>query len=207
MERHETQAIMRVRSNEPSTVVRIKQRAKMKTFEFSIVASGLDPEAEDFEQRFYDAGCDDATIAFQKGHIIVDFSREADSLEDALASAVGDVAQTGARIDRVEPDPLVSLSDMATRAGLSRQAMTNYFKGTRGKDFPPPVAKVTSESPLWDWATVAEWMYRSAKLDLETVLSAEIVKHANAAIGFGKTDIRDELKKHSKEYAKKLEAA
>ena len=34
----------------------------MKKFEFSIIASGLDPAAEDFEQRFYDAGCDDAPI-------------------------------------------------------------------------------------------------------------------------------------------------
>jgi hypothetical protein len=27
----------------------------MKTFEFSIIASGLDPEAEDFADRFFDA--------------------------------------------------------------------------------------------------------------------------------------------------------
>jgi hypothetical protein len=51
---------------------RTKRRPKMKTHEFSIIAPGLDPQAEDFESRLYDAGCDDATIAFQKGHIIVD---------------------------------------------------------------------------------------------------------------------------------------
>ena len=44
----------------------------MKMYEFSIIASGLDPQADDFEARFYNAGCDDATISFQKGHIIVD---------------------------------------------------------------------------------------------------------------------------------------
>jgi hypothetical protein len=38
----------------------------MKMHEFSIIASGLDPRAEDFELRFYGAGCDDAAIAFQK---------------------------------------------------------------------------------------------------------------------------------------------
>ena len=27
----------------------------MKTHEFTVVASGLDPEAEDFEERFYEA--------------------------------------------------------------------------------------------------------------------------------------------------------
>ena len=97
---------------------------KTPTFEFAIVASGLDPDAEDFFDRFFDAGCDDATIAFQKGHIIADFAREAASLEDAIASAIADVKKAGATVDRVEPDPLVSLSDMAARAGLTRAAMT-----------------------------------------------------------------------------------
>jgi hypothetical protein len=53
----------------------------MRTHEFAIIASGLDPEAEDFATRFYDAGCDDATVSFQKGHIIVDFSRDAECIE------------------------------------------------------------------------------------------------------------------------------
>ncbi len=52
----------------------------MKTHEFSIIASGLAPQADDFESRFYEAGCYDATLSFQKGHIIVDFAREAESL-------------------------------------------------------------------------------------------------------------------------------
>jgi len=74
----------------------------MKVHEFSIIASGLDPEAEGFDSRFYEAGCDDATIAFQKGHIIVDFGREAASLEDAIASAIADVKKAGATVDRVD---------------------------------------------------------------------------------------------------------
>ena len=56
----------------------------MKSHEFSIIASGLDPEAPDFETRFFEAGCDDATIAFQKGHIIVDFTREAESSRQSV---------------------------------------------------------------------------------------------------------------------------
>ncbi len=69
----------------------------MKMHEFCIIASGLDPEAEDFETRFLKAGCDDATVSFQKGHIIVDFSCEAESLDDAIASAVGDVEKPAQR--------------------------------------------------------------------------------------------------------------
>jgi hypothetical protein len=74
----------------------------MKTYEFSVIASGLDPSADDFEARFFDAGCDDATISFQKGRIIVDFGREADSIELAIVSALECVKAAGATVARVE---------------------------------------------------------------------------------------------------------
>jgi len=179
----------------------------MKTYDFSIIAAGLDPKAEDFESRFYDAGCDDATIAFQKGRIVVDFSRDAESLEDAIVSAIESVVRAGATVDRVEPDPLVSLSDMATRAGMTRAAMTNYFKGARGKDFPAPVARVTSESPLWDWASVARWMFKNDKLGRQAAIDAETVRQANEAICRGQVPIADDLKKKVREYSAALAAA
>ena len=179
----------------------------MKTHEFSIIASGLDHEAEDFESRFYDAGCSDATIAFQKGHIIVDFAREAASIDDAISTAIDNVQKAGAKVDRVEPDPLVSLADMASRAGVSRTTMTNYFKGKRQKNFPAPTARVTSETPLWDWPTVSRWMFENKTLDLESALSAEIISQANRSIAHGEDKIADKLKKRAAEYTKELEAA
>lgn len=179
----------------------------MKTFEFSIIASGLDPEAEDFADRFFDAGCDDATISFQKGHIIADFARDAESLEDAIASAVAAVAKAGAKVDRVEPDPLVSLADMAARMDCTRAAMTNYAQGKRGKDFPAPVARVTSESPLWEWAMVARWMYQNRKIEKQVAVEAEIVRQANVVICEGKASLGERLKKVSEDYPKELEAA
>lgn len=176
----------------------------MKTFEFSIIASGLDPAAKDFEARFYNVGCDDATISFQKGHIIVDFAREAETLESAVASAVKAVKKAGAKVDRVEPDPLVSLADMAKRTGMTRAAMTNYFKGWRAKGFPPPVAKVTSESPLWAWSAVARWLFQRSMVSREDVLAAEIFKEANEAVEQDEPNLEKRLKGHVREYAKGL---
>jgi predicted DNA-binding transcriptional regulator AlpA len=178
----------------------------MKKHEFSIIATGLDPHADDFETRFFNAGCDDATVSFQKGHIIVDFTREAESLENAIASAIANVEKAGASVELVEPYPLVSLADMAARSGMSRQAMTNYVKGDRGKDFPPPVGKVTSESSLWDWATVARWMYENKKLDKQTAVDAEIIRYANEIIEEGELDVAG-LKKHAEEYSAALPKA
>jgi hypothetical protein len=179
----------------------------MNKYEFSIIASGLDPETENFEQRFYNAGCDDATISFQKGHIIVDFAREAKSIDKAIISAVRNVETAGAHVDRVEPDPLVSLADIAARTGMTRAAMTQYSKGQRSKDFPAPVARVTSDSPLWDWATVAKWLFQHEKLSREAAIEAEAVRIANASIQADGKKLEDTLPGALDSYEKQLEAA
>lgn len=153
----------------------------MKNYQFVIVASGLDPDAEDFEKRFFEAGCSDATISFQKGLTIVEFNRQAKSFAHAMTSAFTDVLKTGATVERFEPDYLVSLSDIAARSGLSRAAISLYCKGKRKADFPSPVARVTSESPLWDWVDVARWMHLNLKLSRELVLEARMVREANLA--------------------------
>lgn len=92
----------------------------MKVFEFSIIASGLDPDAEDFADRFFIADCDDSAVACQKGHIILDFAREAPSPSDAFISIVAGVKKAGAKVERIEPDPLASLSEIPARSGLPR---------------------------------------------------------------------------------------
>jgi hypothetical protein len=93
----------------------------MKTFEFSIIASGLDPEAEDFADRFFNAGCDDATLSFQKGHIILDFAREADSIDAAIVSAVECVAAAGAKVDRI-------VSPLIARYGTGRASLNGFSR-------------------------------------------------------------------------------
>lgn len=182
-ERQRMPATMLGRSGEPLIVVRMGEMRPMKVFEFSIVASGLDPTADDFELRFYDAGCDDATVSFQRGHIILDFARRALSADAAISSAVNNVRSAGATVDRIEPDPLVSLSEIATRAGLTRAAISQYASGQRSTDFPPPVAKVTSHNPLWKWSAVASWLFARHKLEGQAVDEAAAVAKANLEIG------------------------
>jgi hypothetical protein len=176
----------------------------MKTFEFSIIASGLDPEAEDFADRFFNAGCSDSTISFQKGHIILDFAREAASIDAAICSAIECVNAAGAQVDRVEPDTLVSLSDIASRSRLTRAAITQYSKGQRGEDFPAPVARVTSETSLYDWSTVAKWLFQHEKLSRDEALEAEVVKAANEAIK-AHENVRETVKEKLMAYEESLE--
>lgn len=156
----------------------------MKTYEFSLIATGLDPEAEDFEDRFFEAGCDDATISFMRGWIVIDFAREAKSFSHALITAMRDVKAAGATIVRIEPDDKVSISEIASRASITRQAVSLYAKGGRGKAFPLPVRKIASDTPLWDWEDVARWLFRSRgdQTMLVEIVSARVVKAVNLGI-------------------------
>jgi hypothetical protein len=154
----------------------------MRTFEFTVIAAGLDPQADDFEDRFFAAGCDDATISSQKGAIILEFARNADAFADAVRSALLDVLRAGAKPVHVEPDYLVPLTDIAERTRLSKAAISLYVKGERGQAFPAPVARVTTESPLWDWVEVADWMHRHDKLPAEVLVEAKVVRAANFAV-------------------------
>ena len=154
----------------------------MNMYEFTIIATGLAPYATDFADRFFEAGCDDATISFQKGAIILDFDREARTFGHALTSAIADVKKAGAEAVHVEPDHLVSLSDIAARAGITRAAASNWARGERGRDFPAPVARVTTDSPLWDWVDVSRWLHRQGRLPIEDVLRARFVRGVNLSI-------------------------
>lgn len=162
----------------------------MKKFKFAIIASGMDPEAEDFEDLFYEAGCADATLSYQKGVIIVEFNRLAVSFSHALISACQNVREAGARIERVEPDHLVSLTEISERCSLTRQAISLYGKAKRAANFPKPAAKITSKHSLYDWSEVAEWLYDNGSLDLEDVVQARIVKEAN--IHFESSEVPDD---------------
>ena len=155
----------------------------MASYDFTIIASGIDPAEDRFEDRLFEAGCGDATISVQKGALVLEFGREARNFSQAIFSAIRDVTTAGARIEHVEPDHLVNLSDIANRAGLSRAAASLYAKGERGRDFPAPVARVTTESPLWDWVSVSRWLFRRQRaVERRVVIEAKIVRQINRAI-------------------------
>ena len=140
---------------------------------------------------------------------IVDFAREADSIAEAIASAVENVCATGAKIDRIEPDPLVNLTDIAERTDMTRAAISNYAKGVRGKgkEFPAPIARVTSDTPLYDWAEVAAWMAVHKKIPVETAIAAGVVQEANNAILQGELHLADRLKQREEQEAAAFGAA
>lgn len=79
--------------------------------------------------------------------------------------------------------------------------MTNYYKGHRQEGFPPPKARVTSHSPLWDWAALAAWLYKNGRITKEEAFDAGVLSAANELLDG--EDLPDELGRRTEE----LEAA
>lgn len=156
----------------------------MNNYSFTFLVSGVDPTADGFEDRFFEAGCDDATIALMNGVVAVCFDRDGDSYTHAVISAYRDVLLSGANVERFEPDFLVSKSEIAKRANLTRAAISQYVSGNRGVEFPKPFARITSSSPLWDWVEVSGWLHKAGHLSIEEVINARVSRVVNYVVQY-----------------------
>ena len=74
----------------------------MKQHEFTLVLSA-DPDDEHADRMY--GRFDDGTIATIAGVPQVHFHRDAESLEEAIRSAIGDVRSVGFDVARVEMEP------------------------------------------------------------------------------------------------------
>lgn len=143
---------------------------------FTLIING----EPDFD-ALYEAGCDDATFGEVDGVRYADFAREGPSLTDAVLSAITAVESVdGLRVVRVEPEDLVTASEIAKRLGRTRESVRLLITGRRGAgDFPRPTSHLRSRSPLWRWADVAAWANR---LTPEQEHDARVLATINAAL-------------------------
>ena len=118
----------------------------------------METSDELFLDRLFEAGCDDATVFFKDGYVCLDFTRESDCAESAVISAIKDFERSGigGTVERVEPEDLASLSEIAHRGGVTRASLQKYARGVSklGKDFPGPVQNAAPNSaPGGDWTS------------------------------------------------------
>ena len=131
-----------------------------KTYSFTFVLEGPDPTEQANLDRLFEAGCSDATFGERDGVYIADFDRKASSFSGALKSAMTAIekAVPGMRVVRVEPEDLVTASEIASRTKRSRESVRLLFEGKRGKgSFPRPVAWLADRTRLWQWSRVEQW--------------------------------------------------
>ena len=64
-------------------------------YEFTLILSGVSELTPEVLDALYEAGCDDALIGMRDGTAYAEFCREADSLPQAVSSAVKNVETAG----------------------------------------------------------------------------------------------------------------
>lgn len=176
-------------------------------YEFTLVLDGVDDNTPGLEDKLFEAGCDDALINFRNSTVYLDFDREASSIEDAVLSAIRAVegCEIGAKVIRILPDDLVSISDIAKRLNKDRQLVSLWVKGERrqqGFPFPPPVLKLSEKSPMWRWYLVVKWLQDQNLIQDPSIVDyAKFVENLNAVL-----DERDpEIRRYRHEILDKLE--
>lgn len=124
-----------------------------------------DRNVDDIIERLGAAGCDDALVGIGlPGRLAMTFTREADSAQNAICSALADVrgALPAARIIEAAPD-LVGLTDVAELVGVSRQNMRKLML-THSNSFPTPVHD--GSTALWHLTDLLEWLQSRGGYDI-----------------------------------------
>jgi hypothetical protein len=126
-------------------------------FALSFKLARTDEDPDEIVGRLGAAGCDDSTVGIGiPGRVGLMFTREAESAEQAIISAISDVrrALPDAELTEVGPD-LAGLTDIAELVGVSRQNMRKLMVNHAGS-FPSPVHD--GSTALWRLAPVLEWL-------------------------------------------------
>ncbi len=143
----------------------------MTEFEFLLKFDLHDAETdpEKFVDTLYEAGCDDAIIGVgQHGRIALNFSREAATAFEAVASAIADVKKAIPEAKLIEATPdLVGLTDIAEILGCSRQNIRKLVIGNKSI-FPSPIHE--GNSTLWHLAKVLLWFKAKGNYKIEDSL-------------------------------------
>ena len=132
----------------------------MKHWEFTLIVDGPDIQGDDIIDTLFEAGCGDSLVGSTNGVQYLAFDREADSLDDAVLSAVADVESVpGVHVVRLIDSDLVSMSEIAERTDRTRESIRLLVSGERGPGgFPIPANDPRRPHRVWHWSEVERWM-------------------------------------------------
>ena len=157
----------------------------MPNHHFTLIVDGRDMQEEEVINALFESGCDDGTVGCADAVQFVVFDRQADSLDQAVMSAVKDIERIqGLEVVRVADAGLVSIADIASRTGRTRESVRLLISGARGPgSFPVPVTDPRSRYRLWHWLEVERWL--TAYLHQETDFRNEqLLTAINASLEF-----------------------
>lgn len=146
---------------------------------FSLVLNRLpEPGSDDV------AAPGDLTFGCDGGLPIAQFDREAETLGEAIYSALKDLQRwPNLYCCRVVDEDLVTLADIGHRAGASRETFRRYAAGKRGPGyFPAPVAPGRSGAAFYRWTEVSAWVHENLGASIAVDRYAETLAYANLLV-------------------------
>ena len=150
----------------------------MNNYEFTLILDEIDLTHPQYEDAFFDAGCDDAILSIKDQTPYITFDREAKSAELAICGAIRDVEKTGAKVLSINEAGPVTMSEAATMADVSKALLGMYSVGKRGAGgFPAPVH--VGKTTIWMWIAIARWLNASGKLSQQKM---DVAEYANEGV-------------------------
>lgn len=132
----------------------------MATFRLNIVFSGVDFDDDDV----FDALAELPTIVWRAQDSLA-FATATIEAGSALKAADLVTQQIRKRVPSARPlrldEDLVAIPDVASRIGVTREAVRNWANGTRHANFPAPRGIVGDGIKVWAWADINLWLRES----------------------------------------------
>ena len=132
----------------------------MTVYAFTLIVEGPDLQEEAHLGALFESGFDDATIGRVGTIQFLEFDREAESFAEAVLSATETLESVipGVRVEHLEPDDLLTMSEIAERVGRTGESVRLLISGERGPaGFPAPATHFRSRQRMWRWQEVAIW--------------------------------------------------
>lgn len=108
---------------------------------------------EELSKSFYEQL--DGVLVERSGQIIVTVYVEGATAIDAAHTAIDQLERLDVSVCHVDCD-LVDASEIASRLGVTRQAVQLWATGKRGSSFPHPVGSPGGKR-IWTWGEVVAW--------------------------------------------------
>jgi predicted DNA-binding transcriptional regulator AlpA len=153
----------------------------MTTFRLNIVFTGVDFD----DDQVFETLAEVPHILWRAQGAFATATATADA-DSPLQAAEAVVQQVIDRVPSASPmrldEDLVAISDVASRVGVTREAVRNWANGARHANFPLPRGIVGDRIKVWAWSDVNAWLRENLNLgDPEECPAAHDAALINAA--------------------------
>jgi predicted DNA-binding transcriptional regulator AlpA len=96
-------------------------------------------------------------------------------------------------VEVLSVDELVTASEIAARASVSRGAITNFVSGVRGPGGFPRAINPGARNEVYRWAEVSAWLNRTAPDDAQAIAAIDTAVRLSAQLAHLSTAARNRL--------------